>query len=275
MNTPPWYALILVLLLGLFPAGITRAQEDLPPEIQAVAIQQRLGERVPLDVEFQDSTGSAITLNHYFTDKPVILVLAYYRCPRLCSRVLNGLVEALRKMSLQLGKDYTVLTVSFDPQETPDLAAAKREAYLDAYGVRKDGWHFLTGKEPNIKRLADAVGFRYVWDAGSNQYQHSSAIMVLTPQGVVSRYYFGIDYSPRDVQLGLVEASNNTIGSPVDKVLLLTCLAYNPATGKYSVAAFKLMRAGAVVTILALAGYLAWSWRRQRRCVPAGSSGAH
>jgi protein SCO1/2 len=260
--------LVPAALLALLGAGPAPAEEKLPPEIQAVAIDQRLGEQVPLDLEFQDSTGGIVVTGQYFTDKPVLLVLAYYRCPRLCSRVLNELVNTMRAMSLRPGRDYTVVTVSFDPEETPDLAAAKRQAYLDAYGVQTDGWHFLTGKEPNIRRLADAVGFRYVWDAKSNQYQHSTAIMVLTPRGVVSRYFFGIDYRPRDVQLGLVEASDNAIGTPVDQVLLLTCMAYNPSTGKYTVAAFKLMRTAAALTVLVLGGYLAWIWRRERRGTP-------
>ncbi len=255
---------VQLLVLGTL-VTTTFAQDDLPPEIQEVKIRQRLGNQVPLNLQFQDSTGKTITLGDYVTDQPVILVLAYYRCPRLCSRVLNELVKTLRQIPLDLGNDYVVLTVSFDPRETAELAAANKQAYLEAYGKPSECWYFLTGKEPNIKRLADAVGFRYVWDEKRNQYQHSTAVMVLTPKGKVSRYYFGIDYSPRDIQTGLEKAGGNEIGPPVSQVLLLTCMSYNPSTGKYTVTAFKLMRTAAIVTVLGVGCFLGWNWWKEHR----------
>src|SRR6185312_7620033 len=188
-------------------------------------------------------TGKEIHLNDYFDGKPVILVLAYYQCPRLCTLVLNGLVQGMLEMNLDAGKDFNVITVSFDPREDWRLAASKKESYLQRYGRPggEKGWHFLTGKEDQIKRLTEAVGFRYRFDPVQNQFVHASGIMILTPGGKISRYFYDVDYPGRDLRLGLVEASNNKIGSPVDQILLY-CLHYDALLGKYSASIMNLVR---------------------------------
>jgi protein SCO1/2 len=205
--------------------------------------------------------------------KPTILVLAYYRCPMLCTQVLNGLVHGLKGVPFNVGDKFNVVTVSFDAREKPELAARKKSTYVEDYGrPRADqGWHFLTGEQPAIDALADAVGFRYRYDKDRDQFAHASGIMILTPQGRVSRYFYGIDFGPVDLRLGLVDASEKKIGSPVDRVLLL-CYGYDPNSGKYTPLAMSLLRFGAALTLLGLgAGVgLAWrrEWRRGRHRVP-------
>jgi protein SCO1/2 len=253
-------ALLILLLL----AGATEAQ---PRSIDAgVAMEQRLDQPVPLDARFFDEDGREATLDAYFGDKPVILVLAYYRCPRLCSLVLNGLVESLRALDFDAGKDFEIVVVSFDPREGPELAAAKKAAYVQQYGRpgAARGWHFLTGDEPNIRRLADAVGFRYRYDPQTDDYAHASGIMIVTPAGKLSRYLYGIDYPPRDLRLALVEASQNRIGSLADQVMLF-CLSYDPDTGKYRLTALNLVRIGGLATVVLLTAWLIVAWRRERR----------
>ncbi len=252
-----------VPLLAVF-AGPGLAQ--LPSSLQGVGFDQRLNEQVPLDTEFRDEDGRTRKLGEYFVDKPVILVLAYYRCPMLCTQVLNGLVRALLDVPLEMGKDFNVVTVSFDARETPAMAAAKRRTYLERYGRpgAEKGWHFLTGEQASIKRLTDAVGFHYRYDARNDQFAHASGIMVLTPSGKIARYFYDISYSPRDVRLGLVEAAHGTIGSPVDQVLLF-CFHYDPAEGKYGAAVMNFIRAGGVLTVLAIGILLAVLWRQEHR----------
>ncbi|HEX5270092.1 MAG TPA: SCO family protein, partial [Gemmataceae bacterium] len=225
-----------------------------------------LGAQVPLDAEFRDETGGVVKLGDYFGDKPVILVLAYYRCPGLCTMVLNGLVQALLDVPLEMGRDFQVVTVSFDPRETPALAAAKKKTYLERYGRpgAEAGWHFLTGEQEPITRLTEAVGFRYRYDSVNDQFAHASGIMVLTPKGKVSRYFYDIAYSPRDVRLGLVEASGNRIGTASDQVLLF-CFHYDPAEGKYGAAVMNLVRLGGVLTILGVVAMVFVLWRQERR----------
>ncbi len=235
--------------------------------LRDVGFDQRLNEQVPLDLKFTDETGAVVTLNDYFGKKPVVLVLAYYRCPMLCTLVLNGLVQGMRGMPLAIGTDFNVVTVSFDPRETSELAAAKKKTYVADYGRpgAAEGWHFLTGQPEAIEKLTRAVGFRYVYDAAQDQYIHTSGIMVLTPQGRLSRYFYGIEFPARDLRLGLVEASANKIGSPTDEVLLY-CFHYDPATGKYTASILNFVRAGGVLTVLALAG-MVWflcRWRPRK-----------
>jgi protein SCO1/2 len=264
MNRP---ALILLFLVALLPvAEPARADTQLPASLQGVGFDQRLNEQVPLDAAFKDEDGQTVTLGDYFGSKPVILVLAYYRCPMLCTQVLNGLVRALLDVPLEMGQDFEVVTVSFDPRETPELAAAKKKSYLERYGRpgAEAGWHFLTGEQESISRLTKAVGFRYRYDARSDQFAHASGIMVLTPQGKVARYFYDVSYSPRDLRLGLVEASQNRIGSPVDQVLLF-CFHYDPAEGKYGAAVLNIIRVGGVLTVLAIGGFIAVLWRQERR----------
>jgi protein SCO1/2 len=259
-------ALMLSLFASLPGLAPLAAQPALPPSIRAVGFDQKLDEQVPLDAVFRDETGRAVTLGDYFDGKPVVLVLAYYRCPMLCDQVLNGLVRAMLDLPFDAGKEFNVVTVSFDPREQPALAAAKKKNYLERYGRpgADHGWHFLTGDEDSIRRLTQAVGFRYHYDAKNDQYAHASGIMVLTPTGKLSRYFFDVRFAPRDLRLGLVEASEQRIGSPADQVLLF-CFHYDPMEGRYGPTVINFVRVGGVLTVIGL-GIFAWYlWRADRR----------
>ncbi len=238
--------------------GLGTTENGLPTALRKVKIEQRLNEQLPLDLQFKDETGRTVELREYFSkSKPVILSLVFYKCPMLCNQILSGLMAGLRSQTFDAGKEFDVLTVSFDPRETPELAAEKKQAYIERYnrpGAEK-GWHFLTGDPENIKRLTEAVGFHYNYDEKTNQFAHAAGIMVLTPEGKLSRYFYGIEYNARDLRLGLVEASNNKIGSTVDQ-LLLFCYHYDPATGRYGPAVMNIMRLGGVVTVLGIGGLL-------------------
>ena len=242
--------------------GLTAAV--LPPGLRDVGLEQHLNQRLPLYLEFRDDDGRSIQLSSYFNRKPVILALVYYQCPMLCTQILNGLVRGLDGISLESGKDFEVVAVSIDPTEQPELARRKKQEYLRRYGKTSAGWHFLTGQEAEIKGLARAVGFRYAYDPRSRQYAHASAIMLLTPDGRLSRYFYGIDYEPRDLRLGLVEASQNRIGSPADQ-LLLFCYHYDPKNGKYSAAVMNIIRLGGIITLAGLTILLLIFWRADLR----------
>jgi protein SCO1 len=228
-----------------------------PPKLENVGIEQHLDAQVPPDLAFRDETGKTVKLGDYFGRKPIILDLAYYNCTMLCGEVLLGLTGAMKMVSFNLGEEYDVITVSFNPNETPDLAAAKKKDYVQRYGRpgAKQGWHFLTGQPDAINALTKAVGFQYQYDPKINQYAHATAIMVLTPQGKISRYFYGVDFPPKDLRLGLVEASQNKIGSPVDAILLY-CYHYDPATGKYGAIVTNILQLGAGITILILGAML-------------------
>jgi protein SCO1/2 len=230
----------------------------LPPALREVKIEQRLNEQVPLDLQFKDETGRTVQLKEYINgSKPVILSLVFYKCPMLCNQILTGLLGSLRSQSFDVGKEFEVLTVSFDPRETPEIAAEKKQSFITRYnrpGAEK-GWHFLTGDAENIRRLTDAVGFQYNYDEKTNQFAHASGIMVMTPTGKLSRYFYGIEYNPRDLRLGLIEASDNKIGSSVDQ-LLLYCYHYDPSTGRYGPVVMNIMRLGGVATVLGIGGLL-------------------
>jgi protein SCO1/2 len=229
-------------------------KENLPGPLRQVGIDQKLNNQVPLDLTFVDENGQTVKLGQYFGQKPVILSLVYYDCPMLCTQVLNGLAGSLKALKFDVGKEFEVVTVSFDPREKPELAREKKEGYMARYGRPNAaaGWHFLTGDEASIKALAESVGFRFAWDDETKQFAHASGIMVLTPEGKVSRYFYGIEYAPRDMQLGLVEASSNKIGSPVDQILLY-CYHYDPQTGKYGFAIMNAMRVLGFATFIGLA----------------------
>jgi protein SCO1/2 len=235
----------------------------LPPELQGVGIDQKLDAQVPLDTEFVNQDGQMAPLGAYFGQKPVLLALVYYRCPMLCSQILSGVVAGLRPLSLKPGRDFNVVAISFDPQDTTATARAKRDNYTHSYsskaGVR--GWNFLTGSPESIRAVTEAVGFHYRWDEKSKTFFHQSGIMVLTPEGKVARYLYGVEYQPKDLKLSLVEASHNKIGSLTDEVLLF-CYHYDPATGKYGAAVINLMRGGAALTLLVLGTALTLMWRR-------------
>ena len=250
------------LLLGsLFFGSGTKAQFQYPtqnidvrPELlKDVGIDQKLNDSVPLDLAFRDEAGETVKLGQFFGDKPVVLSLVYYNCPMLCTQVMNGMERSLKDVPMDIGKQFSVVTVSIDPTERPALASAKRALYTGLYGRpgATQGWHFLTGDEPQIRQLANAVGFRYAYDPASKQFAHASAIMILTPQGKISRYLYGIQYATRDLRLGLVEASEGKIGTPVDQILLF-CYHYDAATGKYSLLISRVLKAGGIFTVLVI-----------------------
>jgi protein SCO1 len=259
----------VAFLLFLGMADTAPAQPSVPAPLHDVGFDQKLNEQVPLDLAFRDEADRPVHLGDYFQGKPVILVLAYFRCPMLCSEVLNGLVRGMLDLPFDAGKEFEVVTVSFDPTETPEMARAKKQTYVQRYGRpgAADGWHFLTGKEDAIRRLTQAVGFRYHYDAAHQQYAHASGIMILTPTGRISRYFFDIQYPSRDLRLGLVEASENRIGSAADQVLLF-CFHYDPIEGRYGPAVMNIVRALSALTVLIIASIyvvLWWRWRRSRR----------
>jgi len=241
------------------------------PILQQVGIDQRIGQRIPLDLIFRDETGRSVPLRNYFGNRPVVLTLVYYQCPMLCSEVLNGVVGGLLPLKLNVGRDFDIVTISFDPRDTPAVATEKRDTYLRRYGRAgaDKGWHFLTGEASAIEALTKAVGFRYAWDPTIQQYAHASGIMVLTPDGRLSRYLYGVEYTPKDLRLALVDSSEGKVGNVVDQVLLY-CYHYDPATGKYGAVVTNMLRLGGALTLLLLGGFLAVAWRRELRMKTAG-----
>ena len=224
-----------------------------PLYLQNVGIEQHLDAQVPADLAFTDDTGRPVKLGDYFGKKPLILNLVYYNCTMLCGEALAGLSGSMKMIKFSAGDEFEVVTVSFNPKETPAIAAAKKAEYLKRYGRpgAAAGWHFLTGPPASINALTKAVGFQYQYDEAHNQYAHATAIMVLTPQGRISRYFYGVDFPPKDLRMGLVEASQGKIGNAVDAVLLY-CYHYDPATGKYGAVITNILRLGAGFTILIL-----------------------
>ena len=268
--------LLLVVIAGVFLAASARGQSMTqgilsppasvrPPYLENVGIEQHLDGQVPADLAFVDDAGRAIKLGDYFGTKPLILNLVYYNCTMLCGEALAGLSASMKVIKFDVGGQFDVITVSFNPRETPDLAAAKKKEYLKRYGRpgAEKGWHFLTGPAESVNALAKAVGFQYQYDATHNQYAHTTAILVLTPQGRISRYFYGVEFAPKDLRLGLVEASSGKIGNPVDQVLLY-CYHYDPAVGKYGAVVANMLKIGAAVTILFLAGLLLVLFRLER-----------
>jgi len=236
-----------------------------PPRLENVGIEQHLDAQVPPELIFRDDTGKPAKLGDYFGRKPLILNLVYYNCTMLCGEALAGLSSAMRLVKFDVGNEFDVVTVSFDPRETPEMAAAKKKDYVGRYGRANAaaGWHFLTGQPESINALTKAVGFQYQYDEKTNQYAHATAIMVLTPQGRISRYFYGVDFPPKDLRMGLVEASQGQIGNAVDAVLLY-CYHYNPETGKYGAMVANILRLAAAATILLLGGLLFILWRLDR-----------
>lgn len=257
-------ALALPVLLVL--AGGALAQSPQAQIMKEVRFEQRMGETIPLDLSFRDSSDAAVQLADYFDDKPVILSLVYFECPMLCTLELNGLVRSLKTLDMKLGQDFTILTVSFDPGESPQLAARKRRSYLRQLGDENaaDGWHFLTGDEPEIRRLCDSVGFHPVYDPQRDEYAHASGLILLTPQGRIARYLFGIDYPSRDLRLGLVETSAGDVGTATDQLLLL-CYGYDPTTGKYGLVIMNVIRLGGLATLITLGVFIGASLYRDFR----------
>ena len=229
-----------------------------PPGLEHVGFEQHLDGQIPTDLVFRDETGKAVHLGDYFGQRPVILNLVYYQCPMLCGEVLKGLTSSLRTLKFDVGNQFDVLTVSFDPRETPELAAAKKAEILKRYNRpgAEQGWHFLTGPQDSIEKLTNAAGFEYQFDPKTGQFAHATAIMVLTPQGKIAQYFYGVEYAPKDLRLGLVQASDNKIGNVVDQVLLY-CYHYDPATGKYGAIVMRVLRLGALATIVILGTMIA------------------
>lgn len=248
------------------PAGQDASGVDRPKALTGVTIEQRLNSQLPLDTVFRDEYGETVQLSRYFGKRPVVLALVYYECPMLCTQILNGVVRTAKMMTLTPGKDYDVLVISFDSRETAKQAMAKKQTYMRDYGHPEtaDGWHFLTGETSSIEKVTDAVGFRYKWDPAIAAFAHASAIYLLTPDGKLSKYFYGISYSPTDMRFGLVEASHNKIGSPVDQ-LLLFCYHFDPKTAKYTPLAVGLVRATAGATLLMLGGFVAIMLRREKK----------
>ncbi len=236
-----------------------------PPKLENVGIEQHLDAQIPPSLTFRDDTGKPVKLGDYFGRKPMILNLVYYNCTMLCGEALAGLASAMRLIKFDVGKEFDVITVSFDPRETPEMAAAKKKDYVDRYGRpgATQGWHFLTGPPESINALTKAVGFQYQYDEKTNQFAHATAIMVLTPQGHISRYFYGVEFPPKDLRMGLVEASQNKIGNAVDAVLLY-CYHYDPQTGKYGAIVTNILRLAAGATILLIGGLLLILWRLDR-----------
>jgi protein SCO1/2 len=257
--------LLVLALLGsaLSPA---LAVDGRPPVLREVGVDQRLGEIVPLEARFRDETGREVALGEYFGRKPVVLSLVYHTCPMLCGQSTNGLAGSLKALAFDAGRDFTVLSVSFDARDTPETARQRRTAALARYGrPRADaGWHFLTGDDDAIGALTRAVGFRWTRVPETGEWAHAAATIVVTADGRISRYFYGVEPPPRDLRLGLVEASSGRIGTVVDHILLF-CYRYDPATGRYSAAVLNAVRAGGALTVLALATLLAVLWRREAR----------
>jgi len=255
--------LALVFVFSLFWVSPLFAHDDRPVALRNVDLEQKLGAQVPLDVEFRDESGRTVTLKDYFGRRPLILSLVYYSCQDLCPLTLDGLVRGMRPLSFNIGDQFDVLTVSFDPRDNPALVAAKKNDFVKQYsrpGAEK-GWHFLTGDETAIRRLTEAVGFRYNYEKENDRFGHATGIILLTPDGKIARYFYGIEFSPRDLRLGLIEASAKKIASPIDQ-LLLFCYHYDPATGKYSLLVTNLVRLAGIATVLALVAFIAIMLRR-------------
>jgi protein SCO1/2 len=260
------------LALMAVSASVAGAHDDTrPAALREVAFEQRLNRQVPLDLHFRDETGARVELDRYFGRKPVILNFVYFKCRDLCPLLLDGTVRTLRALSLGIGKEFDVLTVSFDPRDNAALAAATKRDFVRRYGrpEAESGWHFLTGEPAAIDQLTRAVGFRYQYDQQTGEFGHATGLVLLTPGGKTSRYYYGIEFSPRDLRLGLIEAAADTIGSPIDQ-LLLFCYHYDPVTGKYGLLVSNVIKLGGGVTVLLLGGFIFVMLRRERSHVAAG-----
>jgi protein SCO1/2 len=260
-------SVILLTILLITPAVPSLADHPSPGSVSLKTLdyEQKLNAQIPLDLTFRDEAGQPVQLAQYFSQRPVVLLFAYYECPMLCTLVLNNLTKSLKELAFTPGDQFEIITVSMDPGETPELAAAKKAAYLREYNrsVAEHGWHFLTGNQVEIDRLANTVGFRYEYDAQIDQYAHPTGVILLTPGGRVSRYILGIDYAPRDLRLGLVEAAEQKIGTPVDQFFLL-CYHYDPQSGRYTPVIENIIRLAGSATVAVLAGMVLWFLKRER-----------
>ena len=258
------------------PSGTGPAAQNMPSVLENVGFEPQLNAHLPIDLAFRDETGRNVRLREYFTQKPVLLALVYYGCPMLCNQVEQGVVGTLRMLSFRPGRDYEVVFVSFDPRETPDMAVQKKESAMTHFRRPETagGWHFLTGSIESIDALTKGANFRYSFDQKSNLFAHASGIMLLTPDGRISRYFYGVEYPARDVRLGLVDASAGKIGTPIDRALLF-CYQYDPSSARYSASILRIIRLGGVLTILALVGGMLIFRRREIAAARTKLQGAH
>ena len=247
-----------------FSSGIVAS--NVPPEFKDVTFRQQLGKKLPLEVRFKDEAGQSVALGDYFGKKPVVLAFVYYQCPMLCTQVMNGISSALKVLPYTPGHEFDIVLVSFDPRDTPEAANAKKRAHLEHWATKDtaNGWHFLTGDEASIRQVTAAAGFTYQWDAETQQFAHVSGVLVATPDGTLSRYFYGVEFSPKDLRLALVDSSNGRVGSVVDE-LLLYCYAYDPSHGKYGAVFMNIMRLGGVLTMLFIGGFIILMRRRETR----------
>lgn len=255
---------------GLYgrPPEEARVNNEIPASLRGIGFEQRLNEQIPLDVAFRDEAGRDVRLGDYFNrGRPVLIAPVYFDCPMLCIQVMSGIAGSLKAVPFVPGRDFDVVLISFDPRETPELAARNEERYLRRYGYPEtaDGWHFLTGDEDSIRRVMDSIGFNYRWDEATEQFAHAAGIVILTPQGKVSSYFYGVEYAPRDVRFGLIEASEERIGTTVDRLLLFYCYHYDPSTGKYGAVVMNIVKAGGILTIIGfVALYTILRWWKPR-----------
>lgn len=261
-----FHAAMLLALTGIAALSASAQQVTTPAILSKVGITQNLSARIPPDLVFRDETGKSVRIGEFFGKKPIVLSLVYFDCPALCTEVLNGELRTMKAISLDLGKDFEAVTVSFEPKDTPALAKAKRDVYAGQYGRPEaaDHWHFLTGEQQSIDALTNVVGFHYAYDSTIRQYAHAAAILVLTPDGRIDRYFYGVIYPARDVRLGLVEASQGKIGTLTDHALLY-CYQYDPMTGKYGVVVMNVLRAAGGLTVLILGIFMTLMFLRERK----------
>jgi protein SCO1/2 len=261
-----FHAAILLVLTGVAPFSASAQQITTPAILNKASIEQNLNAQIPPELLFRDETGKPVRIGDFFGQKPIVLSLVYFDCPALCTEVLNGELRTMKAISLDLGKDFEAVTVSFEPKDTPELAKAKRDVYVGQYGRlgAADHWHFLTGEQKSIDALTNAAGFHYAYDPSIRQYAHAAAILVLTPEGRIDRYFYGVIYPARDVRLGLIEASEGKIGTVTDQTLLY-CYQYDPMTGKYGVVIMNVLRAAGGLTVLLLGIFMALMFFRERK----------
>lgn len=285
--TPPVFSRILplvALVAGVLAApSASPAQEQPEPDkptigslLDRVGFDQKLNAQIPLDLPFRDDAGEPVTLGAYFGQRPVLIAPVYYNCPMLCTETLNGLARALKPLSLSAGHDFDIVVVSINPNEEPGLAALKKRAYLERYDREgaENGWHFLTGEKSSIDALTQTIGFRYTYNPKTDLYAHAAGIVLATPKGKVSRYLYGMDFPPRDLQFGLIEASANKIGSPIARALLF-CYDYDAASGRYTVAIIRITQFLGVITVFVIAAaVLTLLWRERRRNANINTSAA-
>jgi protein SCO1/2 len=261
-----FYAASLLALTAVTAFSVSAQQATTPAILSKVGITQNLNAQIPPDLFFRDETGKSVRIGDFFGRKPIVLSLVYFDCPALCTEVLNGELRTMKAISLDLGKDFDAVTVSFEPKDTPALAKAKRDVYAGQYGRpgAADNWHFLTGEQQSIDALTNVAGFQYAYDSSIHQYAHAAAILVLTPDGRIDRYFYGVTYPARDVRLGLVEASEGKLGTLTDHALLY-CYQYDPMTGKYGVVIMNVLRAAGGLTVLVLGIFMTMMFLRERR----------